>query len=174
MKHPFGEHPVLLFFFISLVDFHFLLLLPLSLLLPSAQCSPKQRTNRTLPAFSTLAKSEPASLSLFPSLYFFYKSLTPQSKLFFDFFSSHRRAAKSSPFSEILILTCRYLLKSSGRESPFLRRSLFSDSPSIISSHQFDPMSRKSRTDTEGILLLLRRSLGCVNSCNLMKTLSGT
>ena len=157
VKHPFGEHPVLLFFFISLVDFHFLLLLflPLSLLLPSAQCSPKQRTNRTLPAFSTLAKSEPASLSLLPSLYFFYKSLTPQSKLFFDFFSSHRRAAKSTPFSEILILTCRYLLKSSSRESPFIRRSLFSDSPSIISSHQFDPMSRKSRTDTEGILLLL-------------------
>ena len=169
MKHPFGEHPVLLFFFISLVDFHFLLL-PLSLLLPSAQCSPKQRTNRTLPAFSTLAKSEPTSLSL----YFFYKSLTPQSKLFFDFFSSHRRAAKSTPFSEILILTCRYLLKSSSRESPFLRRSLFSDSPSIISSHQFDPMSRKSRTDTEGVLLLLRRSTGCVSSCNLVKTLSGT
>ena len=115
MKQPFAiEHPVLLFFFISLVDFHFLLLL--SLLLPSAQCSPKQRTNRTLPAFSTLAKSEPASLPL--SLYFFYKSLTPQSKLFFDFSFSHRRAAKSSPFSGILILTCRYLLKSSSRE-PF-------------------------------------------------------
>ena len=148
---------------------------------PSPSCRPRrsapQSSERTepCPLFRHWQnQSLPPPLSLLLSLYFFYKSLTPQSKLFFDFFSSHRRAAKSSPFSEILILTCRYLLKSSGRESPFLRRSLFSDSPSIISSHQFDPMSRKSRTDTEGILLLLRRSLGCVNSCNLIKALSGT